>query len=170
MISRPRRKPCVTPRTMFASSARVRPCSARSFLLSVGRSTVTTLPSTTIFISDTNVYDDSPFGPFTRTVEPFTSTVTPEGIGIGFFPIRDISCDLLSPHQRHDFAANLPGACFLVRHDALRRRDDRDAQTATHARQLLCARIAAQTGTRDALHVADHRLVLEILQVQPEHA
>src|SRR6266481_3769332 len=50
-----------------------------------------------------------PFGPWTFTVLPSMLTVTPFGIAIGFFPIRDISLDSQPLTSRDE-------ACLVLAH------------------------------------------------------
>lgn len=56
--------------------------------------------------------------PLTVTVLPSTCTVTPAGIAMGLFPMRDIYSTSL-PDKCKDFAADIGFACILVRHNAL---------------------------------------------------
>ena len=60
----------------------------------------------------------SPLAPLTVTVLPSTCTVTPAGIAMGLFPMRDIYSTSL-PDKCKDFAADIGFACILVRHNAL---------------------------------------------------
>src|SRR6202051_395116 len=87
-ISRSLVQPLVTPSTALLTSARASPCTA-AWALS-GR-IATRLPSfCSIVMPDGRGVSSLPFGPWTSTVLPSILTVTPFGIGIGFFPIRDI--------------------------------------------------------------------------------
>src|SRR5688572_16047641 len=113
------------------------------------------------------VRESSPLGPFTLTVEPSTVTVTLVGMVTGFLPILDMST---SPHQRHDFAANLVRASLLVGHHSLGSRNDGDAQAAPNARQIFRRLVNPTTRPRDTFDVADHRLVFVITQVQAQHS
>src|SRR3546814_6326678 len=56
-------------------------------------------------------------------------------------------------------------ARFGIRQDAARGRHDGDAQAVAHDRQLFRARIDAAARLRDAGHVADRRLALEIFEL-----
>src|SRR5208337_441202 len=81
-------QPLVTPSTALLTSARASPCTAAC--ASSGRN-ATRLPSfCSIVMPDGRDVSSLPFGPWTITVLPSILTVTPFGIAIGFFPIRDI--------------------------------------------------------------------------------
>jgi hypothetical protein len=98
MISSFRSKPSVTPVTMLATSARVKPWSARAVRWSAARLT-TTLPSATFTEQRGGTVSPSfPFGPCTWTCPSETAICTPFGIAIGFLPILDI-CWCLPGHQ-----------------------------------------------------------------------
>src|SRR6516165_7873031 len=86
--------------------------------------------------------------------------LTPAGIGTGFFPTRDIS-----KHRTEDFAADILFARVVVRHYALRRRDDRNAQSIVHARQCFHRGIDAPGRFGDSCDLADHRLAVEIFEL-----
>src|SRR5208283_580475 len=91
-ISRSLVQPLVTPSTALLTSARARPCTAACESFS---RIATRLPSfCSILIPDGRDVSSLPFGPWTITVLPSILTVTPFGIAIGFFPIRDISSAL----------------------------------------------------------------------------
>src|SRR3954466_11839356 len=104
-----------------------------------------------------------PLGPFTDRIWPSVVAVTPEGNGTGLFPIRDIL-----EHLREHFAADVLRARFRVAQNALRRRDDGDAEAVAHARQVLRARIDAAGRFGDAGDVLDRGLAREIFQLEPE--
>src|SRR5271154_3366850 len=110
----------------------------------------------------------APFGPFILTVCPSTAAVTPVGIATGFLPIRDIVGPL--EHGTEDFAADIGVACGMVRHHALRRRHDGDAEAVVDARQVLHRDVDAAARLRHPLDFADHRLAVEILEVDLEFA
>ena len=76
---------------MLFNKARVVPCNILFSLLSLGRTTVNSFPSTVICIFALNVRESSPLGPFTVT-KLFSATITstPEGNATGLLPIRDI--------------------------------------------------------------------------------
>src|ERR1700761_8638883 len=73
--------------------------------------------------SSMTVHESWPLGPFTVTVWPSSVRVTPEGIAMGFLPIRDI-CYLpaASINAAEHFAAHVLVAGHGVGHDALGRR------------------------------------------------
>src|SRR5262249_48021837 len=86
--------------------------------------------------------------------------LTPAGMGTGFFPTRDIS-----KHRAEDFAADILVARVVVRHYALRRRDDGNAQPIVHARQRFHRSIDASSRLGDSRNLADHRLAVEIFEL-----
>ena len=72
-------------------SVLVRPCKDFIFFKSLGRVTTTSSPSFLIVISAGRTLSSVPLGPFTVTLLfSAISTVTPAGIAIGIFPIRDM--------------------------------------------------------------------------------
>src|ERR1043166_2033340 len=82
---------------------------------------------------------------------------TPLGTEIGCFPILLMTW---SPHVTENFAA-CAGFCGLpVGHQAVRRRDDRDAEAAEHARQRVALGVHAQARLRDALDAGDRALAV----------
>src|SRR5689334_22963006 len=87
--------------------------------------------SSAMATSSTKVQASWPLGPFTVTVWPSTVTLTPDGTATGFFPIRDI---LVDPAE--DFAADIRFAGGGVRHHALGRGKDRDAEAVLHRLQV----------------------------------
>src|SRR3954452_7063290 len=107
-------------------------------------------PSCLISISSATVQASCPLGPFTVTVWPSRVTVTPLGTATAFFPIRDISVD-----PAEDFAAHVGVTRRGVRHDALRRRQDRDTQAVLDRLQVLNRRIDTAAGLGDALDFHD---------------
>src|SRR5437764_1330293 len=88
-------------------SVLVRPWSALWLGSSDGRDTLIVSSSTATAISAAILRVSSPFGPLTFTVWSSTDTVTPFGIPIGNFPIRDICSSL--PDDGDQLAA---GACL----------------------------------------------------------
>src|SRR5579875_2299383 len=70
-------------------------------------------PSCFTSISSATVQASWPLGPFTVTVWPETVRVTPDGMAMGFFPIRDMSV-----HPAEDFAAHVLVAGRGVGHHA----------------------------------------------------
>src|ERR1700754_4610044 len=116
---------------------RVRPCSARTVLSSFGRPTTTVPSSSFTSIGSATVCESSPFGPFTATERPSILTSTPPGTEMGRRPIRDIFWTLPSPDVGEDFPAHAALAGLLVGHQAGRRRDDRDAETAQDLRPVV---------------------------------
>src|SRR5271168_826037 len=134
-----------------------------------------------------------PFGPWTITVLPSIFTVTPFGIAIGFFPIRDISALSLQPsaisyisavyrwlrtdaRQRfslpnlaQQFAAESLTTRLAPCHHTFRRGQDIDSETSEHPRNLGPTYIHAAARARHPRQVCDHRLVVvAVLQVDPQ--
>src|SRR5262249_30760475 len=87
---------------MLATRERVNPCSARSSPRSVGRLTVTTLSSCSIFMRCGTTERSSPLGPETVTRPGSTETSTPAGTLMGCLPIRDMAL----PDETDHFAAD----------------------------------------------------------------
>src|SRR4029453_13465689 len=142
-ISSFRSNPSLTPCTMFASSDRVSPWSARTLRWSELRSTVRTLDSIlTETLSGTRC-ESCPLGPSTRTVLPSTAIFTPWGTGIGFLPIRDMWVVSYLPHVGEDFAAELLLAGLSVRHDAARGGEDGHPHPTEDVRHLVLGHVHA---------------------------
>src|SRR5690606_14628269 len=114
-------------------------------------------------ISSATVQELSPLGPLTETVWPSSVTVTPFGTAMVFLPIRDISVD-----PAEDCAADVSVAGVGVRHDAFRSREDRDAEAVLDRLQIADGRIDATAGLRHAGDLSDHRLAVEVLQLNLE--
>src|SRR5579872_2994247 len=163
---------------MLATRVRVRPCSERCSLASLGRTTVSVPFSMLYERSGLRRRTSVPFGPFTVIVPSSAGvTVTPAGTAIGRFPIRDMfisrgrpacgspPCQLICsarglPDVAEDFSADALLARVAIRHDAVRRGEDRDAETAKHARHLLLAAVDPQAGLAYPLEVRDDLLAL----------
>src|SRR5258705_11484546 len=75
-----------------------------------------------------------------------------------------------SKHRAQHFAANIGFACVVVGHDALGGRKNGDTQAVVDARQIANRDIDAAAGLGDPRHLADHRLAVEILQLDLELA
>src|SRR3954447_19768048 len=167
MMSSSRLKPSVTPWTLFATSARMRPCSERDLPSSSRRLNCTTLFSISTSMPATTAVESVPFGPLTVRVLPSCRTSTPFGSGIGFFPIRDMGLSL--PNLAEDLAADAALGRFIAREDALGRRNDGEAEAAEHARDLLLVAVDAAARARDALDAVDDRLAVgRVLEVDPQ--
>src|SRR2546423_1573479 len=128
---------------MLATSVRVRPCSALCCASSDGRFTTTDPSSSARAMSSCSERLISPLGPFTVILCPSICAVTPAGSATGFLPIRDIWRSL--PDDREHFAAHAGGAGFAVRHEALRRAENRHAEAVLDARNLARLHVAAQS-------------------------
>src|SRR5919198_2766761 len=156
-ISRRFSKPFVTPSTMFATSVRVSPCSARSSPRSVGRLTTSSPSRCSILMRAGTCCESSPSGPFTWTRPGESATLTLAGSSIGLFPIRLISS---LPDETDDFAADSALGRRAARDEAARRRQDRRPHPAEHARQAILARVDPATGLRDPPEPGDHALAI----------
>src|SRR5215813_10586261 len=130
---------------MLATSVRDRPHIACARWLSLALASVSSEPSSLGVTSSASVQASWPLGPFTVTVWPSSVRVTPDGIAMGFFPIRDISVD-----PAEHFAADVGVAGGGVGHDALGRGQDLDAQAVLHRLEVLDRRIDPAAGLGDA--------------------
>src|SRR5205807_8639423 len=92
-----------------------------------------------------------------------TVAVTPCGRSTGFFATLDMQRP--SGNHAQDFAALADRTRLTVRHDALRSRDDRDAEAAEHLRQRGLAAVRPQARAADALDPVDDRAAVVILQL-----
>ena len=81
----------VTPLTMLKTNEWVRPCKARFWRWSSGRSTVKVDSSCRTVIAPGSERDRVPWGPVTVTSLSSTFTLTPLGTSMGALPTRDIS-------------------------------------------------------------------------------
>src|SRR6266550_1910144 len=155
-MSRRFSKPFVTPSTMFATSERVRPCSARSSPRSVGRLTRSCPSSFSISIRTGTFWVSSPSGPLTVTRPGSTATLTPSGIAIGCLPIRLIG----SPDEADDLAADSPLLRGLARDQTARGGEDCRAHPPEDARQAVLPSVHAPARLRDAFEVGDDALAV----------
>src|SRR5205823_2784918 len=142
---------------MLATSVRVRPCSARCSPRSVGRVTTIWSSLCSIFMSRWTLSESSPRGPLTVTRSGSTATVTPAGTGMGCLPMRDM-LDTGLPDLGHHFAAHAGDPRLVSGHHTPRRRDDRRAHDALHARDVRVVDVGALPRARDALQPGDDRL------------
>src|SRR3990172_783477 len=99
----------------------------------------------------------SPLGPRTVTEVPSICTWTEGGTGTGCLPMRDMPVVHLPDIAEH-FATHLLAPGLLPGHDALRRREDGDAQPAVHAGDLPLLDVDAQAGLAHALEPVQQRL------------
>src|SRR5579872_109015 len=155
---------------MFATRARVRPCSARWNLSSLCRETRTWLSATATPMSGCTTRASLPFGPDTLTVPSVTLTSTPCGIGIGILPTRDISGSSPAlPHEAQHFAADAGLAGVAIGHHTARGGQDRDPQPSADARHIRAARVDAEARPADALEARDDPLLaLAVSQLDPD--
>src|SRR5229473_1225325 len=105
-----------------------------------------------------------------RLVSLFGAIVTaPSAIATGCLPIRDITLfPYASEHPAQDLAADLGGAGLVVRHDPARGRQDRYAEPVINPRQLGELGINPPPRLRDARNLPDHRLAIDIFQLDLE--
>src|SRR5262249_48608905 len=111
--------------------------------------------------------DSVPLGPLMLMLWPWILAATPLGTTTAFLPIRDMFVPPLpgSEHRAEQFAADICVAGVVVGHDALRRRQDGDAEAVVDARQVADRHVDAAAGLRYPVDFADHRLAVEILQL-----
>src|SRR5580692_4908864 len=182
-ISRSRVHPLVTPSTALLTRARASPCTAACESFSRTATRFPSLCSTTMPAG--RAVSNLPLGPCTSTVLPSILTVTPLGIGIGFFPIRDIRSALKllapgfqlvqldfgfgeQPEARSDslpdlaqqFAAHAFFTGLASRHHSPWRSKDVDPHTAEHARNLAAPHIDAASRARYALRLRNSGLIV----------
>src|SRR5262245_52018513 len=151
---------------MLATRVRVNPCSARSSPRSVGRLTVITPPSCSIFIRCGTTERSSPLGPETVTRPGSTETSTPAGTLMGCLPIRHESL----PDETDHFAADALALGGAARDHAAGRGQDCSSHAAEDARQPVLARVDAATGLGDALEAGEHALTAAaVLELDDEH-
>src|SRR5262249_42663584 len=133
--------PCVTPYTALATKARARPCSARC------SSEVRLTLSTPSFCSKETPFGmftlSLPLGPCTSILSEAKAIFTPDGTGIGLFPIRDIfqfnpsnlrleKTEKKLPNLTKQFAADVGLARGTAGHQTARRGQDADPQAANY--------------------------------------
>src|ERR1700730_12996692 len=141
---------------MLAISVRVSPCSARSSPRSVGRVTVTVPSSCAICIRAGTCCWREPNGPVTATRPGSIETLTPEGSSMGLLPILLMRL----PDEAHDFASDAARLRSSARDETGRRRQDRDAHPAQHARQTILPRVDPAARRRHALQATDDPLAV----------
>src|ERR1700712_206767 len=166
-----RSKPADTPWTRLLTMARDMPHMAWARLLSERGETFTSSLAKLTSTSSGTTKNNSPFAPLTLTFWPSTSAVTPFGRATGFFPTRDMILILQSAGSEdlaEHFAADIGFARGMIGHDALRRRDDGDAETVGDARQGVDSGIDATTGLRHARDLANDGQSVVILQLDFE--
>src|SRR5947209_7311280 len=155
---------------MLFTSERVRPCWARFWRSSSGRSTSNWSSSWRTVMTPGMARSSEPRGPATVMRRSLTVTVTPLGTGIGAFPMRLISSSP-SPDVAEDLAADAHLAGFAVGQQAAARRHDGDAEPAEDARDLVGRRVDAKTGLAHAAQPGDRALPLGgVLHRHREHA
>src|SRR5947209_10134479 len=142
---------------MLATSERERPHIARARVVSSRGSKRISPSCKATEISSATVQASAPLGPFTWTVWPSTSTITPAGTGIAFLPMRDMSID-----PKEDLAPHVGLARGVVAHHALGRREDRDAKPVLHRLQVRDGAVDTPARLRDAADLGDHRLTLVV--------
>src|SRR5690606_33247867 len=134
---------------------RVRPCRARDARSSSGRVTRTWLSSTLTSMGWATVSESSPLGPLTVTTRSATETVTPAGMSMGSFPIRDI---IRSPHVGDNFSAHALLLGLAVRQKTVGGGQDGDAEATEDLGEFRRLRVDAKTGLRHALEARDRAL------------
>src|SRR5215470_758808 len=151
---------------MLRTRLRVVPHIMRACLVSRTGLTQTLLSSSFTSTSPESRIASSPSLPF-ALISPWASeTVTPLGTATGFLPTRDIVRS--SEHAAENFAADIGRARLVVRHDAPRRGQDRDAETVVDARNLRHLGIDPTARPGDARDLADRRMALVIFELDLE--
>src|SRR5690554_6131841 len=164
---------------MLAMRVLIKPCSDLQYLVSLGRSTRTWPASCRTIVSYKSSQLSSPFGPFTFTIAPSTSTPTPDGSVIGFLPIRDkdntpFSDSTLARGDAHvralpditeHFSANALFASGFVRHYPPGSRDDRYSQPPKHPGDLSFTNVDPETGFTDLFQSGNDPFFSVVLQV-----
>src|SRR5215813_12626991 len=117
---------------MFATSDRVRPCSARFARSSSGRDTSSVSPSRVIEMLPGASCSSVPLGPLTVTCVPSRVTSTPLGIAMGCLPTRDMAL----PDLAEDLTADPTLARLTVGHETLVGGEDGDPHAAEDARHV----------------------------------
>src|SRR5687767_6969081 len=148
---------------MLFTRVRDRPHMAWALGVSWRMPIVSWSPSWAMVTSSGKVQASWPLVPFTVTVWPSMLTVTPFGMGTAFFPIRDI---LVDPAE--DFAADVGVARGVVRHDALGRGQDGDPEAILDRLQVRNRGVDATARLRHAGDLGDHRLAVEVLELDLE--
>src|SRR4051794_3035461 len=109
-----------------------------------------------------------PLGPSTRSSSPMVS-FTPEGTGMGFLPILDITKSLL-PDLTDQFAADVFLAGVTAGHKTSWSCQDVYAEAAEHSRDLFRAHVNAATGTGNTFNLRNRRLILRsVLEIETNH-
>src|ERR1700756_3394012 len=139
---------------MLRTRLRVVPHNMRACLVSPRGLTQTLLSSSLTSTSPERRRASSPSLPLAFSRPAAIDTVTPLGTATGFLPTRDMVVRPLE-HAAEHFAADIGRARLVVRHDAPRRRQDRDAQPIVDARQLGHLRIDPPARPRDPGDLAD---------------
>src|SRR5688500_7999487 len=153
---------------MLLTSERLRPCNARLWRWSSGRSTSSVPSSWRTLISPGSSRSSVPCGPFTATRRPSIVTSTPDGTGMGERPIRLIGA---SPHVTEDLAAHAALARLAVGHEPLAGREHGHAETAEHPRELVGLCVDTKAGLRHPTDARDRACALgRVLHLDLQHA
>src|SRR5205823_8882209 len=146
---------------MLATSARTVPCIALASGLAALNVSVS--PFFSIAMLSLNRCDSEPSGPLTEISPAVSVTSTLGGNLIGLFPMRDMASSFSGDDADH-FAADAARARLAVGHEAARGRDDGDAQSVHHARDLVLSLVNAQPRLGYSLDFLDDRTTCVILQ------
>src|SRR6266851_3974431 len=158
-------KPWVTPCTALATSARASPCTARCS--SLARFTFNTPSFCSKEMPNGTARLILPLGPCTSILSEATATFTPEGSGIGLFPMRDIvlvqpfvnsdpaTFKKFLPNFAQQFATDASFARGAPTHQSARRGQNADAQAADNRLDILRANVPARAWPRNSLHAGD---------------
>src|SRR3954453_520787 len=153
---------------MLLTSERVRPCSARFWRSSFGRSTSSVDSSWRTVISPGISRSRLPWGPFTRTTRPSSVMSTPEGTGMGDLPMRLMGGSEL-PDETEDLAAHAGLASLSIGHQALAGGHHGDTQATKDPGQAVGLGVHPQAGLGHALDPGDGPgAVLRVLHADGE--
>src|SRR3954462_1258269 len=137
--------PSVTPVTAFWIRDRVSPCIALCSGESEARSTTMLASSCLTSTPRPTGTVRSPFGPFTFTLRPESSTLTAPGTSTGVLPILDtLKTSLVDEAQ--DFAADAPAPGLVVGQDPLGGREYRHPEPVEHAGDVGLLAVDAASG------------------------
>src|SRR4051812_48363945 len=176
---------------MLLTSVRLSPCRARLSRSSSGRSTSSSSPSRRTVMGKGRARFRVPLGPLTVTSAPSMVMSTPEGTGMGAWPMRltthppDLgdsvagplgprirsSCSCSSPDEAQDLAAHaaLPG--FAIGHEPCAGGEHGDTEASEHAGHLVGLRVHAQARLGHALDAGDDaRPLRRVLHLDGERA
>src|SRR5262249_12074767 len=151
---------------MLRTKLRVVPHIMRACFESLAGLKTTLSPSSLAATWSLRLRCSSPSLPLAESLRSLIWMVTPAGIATGYLPTRDMVRSSIDATQ--DFAADISGPGFIVRHHATRRRQDGDSQSVVDARQIGDLGINPAPRLGDAIDLADYRRTLVVFQFDLE--